>query len=501
MSEAAPGGSLGARTAKGAGWLIAWRLISRLLGIVNTVVLVRLLLPSDFGLVALATSLAVAVDGLSYIGVLDALVRERVLDRSLYDTGFTMNLLRGTLTALIIVACAWPAARFFGDARLTTIFLVLALGTFAGALENIGIIDFQRDLAFDKQIQIMFVPRVAGVIASIACAVVWRSYWALVVAILVQRAVRLVFTYMIHPYRPGVTLRAWRRLAGFSFWSWANSMTALVQGRSDAIIIGGYLNPTAVGLYSVGGEVGSLASTELLAPITGALFAGFSSARRTGEGVGRAYLRAISVVALLVLPASAGVALIARPMMLLAFGARWDAAVPLVQVFACVGVFRVGGAISGALLMAEGVPHIGFRIEAFVTVVRLAALLFAVPAFGLIGAAAAVAVTALVDETIYLIVTFRRVGLRARDLVLNIWRPTLATGGMALALLTIGLTEPALDASITSSGLLLAATVLIGALVFGAIELLAWLASGRPRGAETYVLALTGQVLRRWVHR
>ena len=248
MSEASPGGSLGARTAKGAGWLIAWRLISRVLGIVNTVVLVRLLLPSDFGLVALATSLAVAVDGLSYIGVQDALVREPVLDRTLYDTGFTMNLLRGILTALIIVACAWPAARFFGDARLTTIFLVLALGTFAGAVENIGTIDFQRDLAFDKQIQILFIPRVAGVIASIACAVVWRSYWALVVAILVQRGTRLLFTYVIHPYRPRVTLRAWRRLIGFSFWSWANSMTALVQGRSDAIVIGGYLNPTSVGL-------------------------------------------------------------------------------------------------------------------------------------------------------------------------------------------------------------------------------------------------------------
>jgi O-antigen/teichoic acid export membrane protein len=498
LSEAHPGGSLGARTVKGAGWLIAWRMGSRLLGVVNTVVLVRLLLPSDFGLVALASSLSFAVDGLSYIGVQDALVRERVLDRTLYDTGFTMNLLRGGLTALIIVACAWPAARFFGDPRLTTIFLVLALGMFAGALANIGIVDFQRDLAFDKQIQILLVPRVAGVIASIACAVIWRSYWALVVAILVQRGALLLFTYVIHPYRPGFTLSAWRRLVGFSFWSWANSMTALVQGRSDAIVIGGYLNTTAVGLYSVGAEIGGLASSELLGPIASALFAGFSSARRTGEGIGRAYLRAISLVALLVVPASAGIALIARQMMLLAFGARWDAAVPLVQVFACIGVLRVGGAISGALLMAEGVPHIGFRIEAVVTVVRLAALLIAVPTFGLIGAAAAVAVTATVDEVVYLVVTFRRVGLRALDLALIIWRPALATGGMVLVLLTTGLTQPSVGAGLGWSLLLLGATVLLGAVVFGVVLLLAWLAAGRPRGAETYLLSMAGQAMRQW---
>jgi lipopolysaccharide exporter len=498
LSEPSPGGSLGARTAKGAGWLIAWRLISRVLGIVNTVVLVRLLLPSDFGLVALATSLSFAVDGLSYIGVQDALVRERVLDRTLYDTGFTMNLIRGVLTALIIVACAWPAARFFGDARLTTIFLVLALGMFAGALANIGVIDFQRDLAFDKQIQIMLIPRLAGVIASIACAVVWRSYWALVVAILVQRAALVLFTYVIHPYRPGVTLRAWRRLIGFSVWSWANSMTALVQGRSDAIIIGGCLNPTSVGLYSVGAEVGGLASSEVLDPITRALFAGFSSARRSGDGIGAAYLRAISVVALLVLPASAGIALIAPSLMHLVFGARWDAAVPLVQMFACIGVFRVGGTISAVLLTAEGVPHIAFRIEAVITVVRLAALLVAVPAFGLIGAAAAVAVTALADETIYLVVTFRRTGLRARDLARIIWRPALATGGMALALLTTDLTQPSVGESDVTSGMLLVATVLLGALVFGVVLLLAWLAAGRPRGAETYLLSMAGQTIGQW---
>ena len=501
MSRADEGGSLAARTVRGAGWLLGWRLASRLLGIVNTVVLVRLLTPSDFGLVALATSFSFAIDSLSYLGVGEALVRERAVDRVLYDTAFTIGVLRGSITALIIVACAWPAARFFGDARLTSIFLVLGFAIFMSSLGNIGTVDFQRDMAFGKQVQIAFVPRVASIIASVVCAMVWRSYWALVVGMLVARGVGLVFTYVVHPYRPRVTLRAWRRLVGFSFWSWALSLTALVQNRADAIIIGGYLNPTAVGLYSVGREVGGLVSSELLGPITGALFPSFSSARRSGDSVAWVYLRTISVVALLTLPAGAGIALVARPMMLLVFGARWEAAVPLVQVFACAGVFQVGTSIAMVLLMVENLLHISFRAECVSTLLRLTALLVLVPVFGLVGGASGMAGTDLIMEVIYLAITCRRVGLRAHDLALNLWRPALATGVMALVLLAAGLTQPPGGAGAVRSGVLLGATVLAGALVFAATLSAAWLASGRPRGAETYVLALAGQAWRHWFGR
>jgi PST family polysaccharide transporter len=251
-----------------------------------------------------------------------------------------------------------------------------------------------------------------------------------------------------------------------------------------------------VGLYAVGDEVGGLASSELLDPITRALFAGFASARRSGEGIAKAYLRAISLVALVMLPASAGIALIARPMMHLVFGPRWDAAILLVQVFACVGVFRVGASISATLLTAEGVPQIGFRIEAVLTILRVVGLLALVPVFGLIGAAAAAAAAGLIEEAIYLVVTFRRVGLRPRDLALNLWRPALATAAMALVLLAMGLTEPLAGAGFARSGGMLGASVLAGALVYGATLLVAWIASGRPHGAETYFLAAASQAIR-----
>ncbi len=490
-----PGPSLAVRTARSAGWLVGWRMASRVLGVISTVVLVRLLTPADFGLVALATSFSLAVNSLSYVGVQDALIRETALDRSMYDTGFTMNVLRGVATALVIAACAWPAARFFGDPRLVTIFLALALSLLLSSFENIGTIDFQRDLTFHRQFQLLVLPRVLSTIASLACAVIWPSYWALVVGFVTNRAMRLVFSYVFHPHRPAVTLRAWRRLIGFSFWSWALSMTALVHARIDTFVIGGFLNPAAVGIYSVANDIGFLPSTELVEPLSRALFSGFATARRTGGDIADAYFRAISTLFLVTLPAGVGLALIARPLMHLAFGVRWDAAVPLVQVFAVIGTFRVIATISGVLLMVDGVPKLGFWIELASVVIRLVGLLALVPALGLIGAAITVGVCGFLEEAIYIVVTFRRFHLRVAALLRHTWRPLLATGAMA-AVLWGGMPTATAD-TVPALVLRLAMEISVGAAVYGAMLLAAWLASGRPRGAETYVLTTLGGMVRR----
>lgn len=85
MPSNATGPSVTHRAATGAAWIIAWRIATRNIGLLSTLILVRLLQPGDFGLVALATGFISSVDALSAIGVQDALVRAPVLDRPMYE--------------------------------------------------------------------------------------------------------------------------------------------------------------------------------------------------------------------------------------------------------------------------------------------------------------------------------------------------------------------------------------------------------------------------------
>ena len=136
MTDATSG--LGRRMAKGAAWTILMRLSIRSIGLVSTVILARLLVPEDFGLIALATLVLGLLEVVAEFGFNLALIQNQTAGRDHYDTAWTLSVLRGVAVALALLALAQPAAAFFGEPRLATVLYVLA---FAPAIEGVANIE------------------------------------------------------------------------------------------------------------------------------------------------------------------------------------------------------------------------------------------------------------------------------------------------------------------------------------------------------------------------
>src|ERR1700679_4075370 len=98
----------------------------RALGLISTLVLVRLIAPADFAIIALATSFMHTIDGMLTLGTEEAVIREATPGRTFYDTAFTLNLLRGLSVSVLVAALAYPAATFFADPRLGPVLLFVA---------------------------------------------------------------------------------------------------------------------------------------------------------------------------------------------------------------------------------------------------------------------------------------------------------------------------------------------------------------------------------------
>ncbi|MBV8590427.1 MAG: oligosaccharide flippase family protein [Acetobacteraceae bacterium] len=346
--------SLGRRTAIGAIWMIAWRLTTRLLGMVSTLVLARILMPSDFGLVSMATGFAAAIEGLSALGLDDALIRNTEVDRRLYDTAFSMQAIRALANAAIVALMAGPASAWFQEPRLVPILLVLAALTALSGFENMGTVEFRRNLQFSKEFLLFFMPRIVSVVSTITACLLLRSYWALLIGTTASKLMRLVTTYLIHPYRPRFGIARWRDLVGFSFWTWMTGLATLVWERSDMFIVGRAVGPETLGLMIVAGEIATMPITEFVSPATRALYAGVSAAWRNGANIAGFALAIALCMLLLTLPLTIAVSAASGPITDVLLGSRWLAAQPLLAISAWYCVFSVVSHICGSVLNASG---------------------------------------------------------------------------------------------------------------------------------------------------
>ena len=486
--------SLLAKTASGASWVIGFRLITRLLGLASTLTLVRLLGPGDFGLVALASSFAQTVDALANLSVHEAIVRERAPERAMYDTAFTMSLIRGLVTALVVAGTAPFAAEFFHEPRMAPVLFALAAGTLISAVENIATADFMRDFAFRKEFRLWTIPRVLQVVATVSFALLWPSYWALIFGIITSRVIRTALSYVMRPYRPRLTLVAWRRITGFTVWSWAIYMVGMLRDRVDTVLVGRFFSAASVGVYALGGEIASLPTSELVDPLCRACFPSFSALRHTGHKVAPTYLRLLGATAALVLPAGVGIAMVADPLVQLAFGPKWSAAIPIVQIIGISATISALGNISATLFSAFAMLRTLFLISLGGGLLRAALLITLLPGGTLLRAAVIGTCVALCEQSVTIAIATRRFGVRPADLLRAVWRSILATATMAGVLVRLGL---GLARSGDAPWHLLLGTAAAGAAIYVAVLGLAWAASGLPEGPERDLLAVAGSFLHR----
>ena len=485
------GASVASRTALGAVWMIAWRFFSRLLGFFSTLVMARLLLPADFGLVAIATTLSTAVEALSEIGLRDGLVRHAEDSRALTNTAFTMQALRGLLTATIIGSAAWFAADWFHDARLVPMILILAAVSFASGLENIAIVKFQRELRFDLQFRLLLLPRLLQFGLTLGAALTWRNYWALMLGVVVGRVARTAMTFVVVPYRPGLTLSRWRDLIGFSSWTWVSSALGVLLTRSESVILGPMLGPAYLGVYFVAVEIGLLPSSEMIAPAASALFAGFAVAANRGVDAIRLSPNVMGVLLVAVAPFGIAISATAGYIVAGLLGPAWEAGRPVIAIAALTCIIYPIPYVAVMVLTATGNVNRAVYAKAGSVLIKLGLLLLLLPAAPTPKEVAIAVACAVIGECAMFWWQLRACG--PLD-----WRPMFAGAARSVAACSVAAGMFWVTGSgwqpVTSAPIPAFATgVPIGAagvaVAFG-VQFLLWCAANRPDGPESRLLAL-----------
>jgi len=286
--------------------------------------------------------------------------------------------------------------------------------------------------------------------------------------------------------RPRWSFAKWREILGVSQWMLVRSIGMYLHGGLHRIVVGGRGDAAVLGGYTMANEISALPTTEVLSPLNRVLFPAFVKAKHDFGELKRLFLLAQAVQTLIAIPVSVGLALVASEAVPILLGAKWLFVVPFVQLLALASVMQAIATSGNYVMITLG----RLRDVAFLTWSQVA--LFAVLVFAIVPGAEALQIAQLLLATklfglVVSIWLLRRAlpAVRLRDLWGTSSRPLIAA--LVMAAVVVGTGRMLAQAPMS---LLLIVEVAVGALVYAAAVLSLWALSGRPDGAESYLLKL-----------
>lgn len=476
--------SIGQSIFRGSVWMIVLNGAGRLIGLASTAILARLLLPADFGIVAMAMSVIGVIELFAQFGFDSALIQRQDATRHHYDTVWTLRVGFALFISICIATLAVPASQFFDDARLIPVMFCLAPLSLLSALENIGVVNFRKEMTFDKEFRFTIIRRLVSFFITVSLAVIFRSYWALVLGMLAGRLIGVTLSYVMEPFRPKFCLSEARSLFGFSGWIFVNSLIGAISSRLSQFLIGKLYGASALGLYTISFEVAELPATEFSAPINRAAFPGYSRLRLQDGGLEAGFLSVLGVVALIVIPAAVGIVVVAEPLVYTLLGKNWTGATPIIEVLAISAMLNACTSGNYYVYLAQARTKVPIITGIAHTIVFLVLLVFVYKESGVVGVAKAELGATIASTLLSLQLLLYTTNIRLLSYLTVLWRPAAGALTMFFVLGIFVRHTVAESAAIVN----LFTSAAAGVVIYSATVAALWIVSGRPVGAEQNII-------------
>ncbi|MGB0909718.1 MAG: lipopolysaccharide biosynthesis protein [Nitrospirales bacterium] len=474
----------------GAAWMLAMRWGVRLIGLASTVILARLLMPEDFGMVAMAMVFVGLVTQLLDFGLEFGLLRNPHAERKHYDTTWTIRLLQvGGIAVLLAVASPFIASTY-DEPRVMPILWVIAFGAFVRAWENIGTIDFRKHLEFDRDFKFNIYLKLGGFLVTIGLAFYLRSYWALVFGTMFNQCVAVGLSYQMSLYRPRFSLEAVGEVFSFSQWMLVRGLANYTFGRGDEFVFGKLFGSVDLGFYAVAKNISSMATAEILSPVSRAFVPGFSKFKDDPGRLASAFTRAIAGISLLVVPAGLGLSCVASEIVLVLLGDKWVDATPFLQLLPIAEVVMALHALAGSLVIVIGNVRLLAGVAWLRATMMLGCLAFGYHIAGMIGIA-----YGMIASTAFSFIVLNSAAIHVSNLQWGgifraLFRPVISGVCMMFAVYWV--------AAVWSLPvfLLLPVKIVFGAVAYLSVLLILWQIFGGEEAVETELYSMIRQKLK-----
>lgn len=413
-------------------WTVIGRASTQLVSWGITIVVMRLLAPDDYGLIAMATLFSGLFAVVAEIGMGSSIIQTKDITstqiRQVYGVVFLSNLAIFLLLALVIAPLA---ALFFAEPRVESVIRVVALQFIPAVFAVIPSAMLDRDMEYRGRAAVDFTSTLGGALFTLLLAYGGYGAFALAWGPVVSGFLRGIGLNWIKPYRefPSFDFSGVGHMLRFGRDVAANRLVYYFYSQADAFIVGKLLGKYELGLYSVAMNLASMPASRLAVTIDQVAFPAMSKVRRDGGDVSHYVLGSLRCVSLVSFPTMWGMSSVAPELIDVLLGENWIAATTALVLLCLVMPLRVLGPILHASLQSVGKANVSFK-NTYTTAIAMCIAFIVGCQFGLSGLAIAWVIG---FPLCFLLTIFRaapHLGLTLVEMLKALNRPILLSGLM-----------------------------------------------------------------------
>jgi PST family polysaccharide transporter len=357
-SQATPSSDhVGHQTRRGISWSFAGAVATNGMRLIVLTVLGRALTSTDFGIVAAAVSVNVIVYGIRDVGIGLALVQRKQLEPAHLTTAFAVSVYLGAALSALLWLAAPLIGAFYGIPQSIDVIRVLALVFFGlRSVATTSRMLCQRAMNFRLIAIVDATAYLTGSAVSIACALAGLGPWALVAGYVVEELIATALYLRLSPprYSLSVDRARLRELLRFGVGQSAVQSANVVATYGDNFVVGHALGATELGYYSRAYDLIKFPSMVFDAIVGNVLFPAFSRLQDDRPSLAANFRRVAFVNAIVLLPASAAIIVVAPEAIRLLMGPAWDDMVLPFRILSVTILLRTNLKLGGILAQAAG---------------------------------------------------------------------------------------------------------------------------------------------------
>ena len=408
----------------------------------STAILARLLMPADFGIVAMVSAITGLLWLLGDMGLASATIQRAEITHEQVSTLFWINIGISLLISAIVALLAPAVAWFYHEPRLTMVTLTLAGTLFLSGLANQHYALLTRQMRFGAMALVQTLPQPVSAAVAIGLAMAGWHYWALVIGAIVGGAGTALVAWIASGWRPAFPSRGsdvssllafGGHVAGFNLLSY-------LTRNADNVLIGRFLGAGPLGTYAKAYGLLMLPVQQINAPVNGVVLPALSRLQNQPDQYRRYFVRALEGLAFIGMPMSIFSLVGARVLVLAVLGPKWLGAVEVFQLLAPAALVGTINSAPGWIFTSLGKADRQFLWAVISSPIILTGFIIGLK-WGAAGVAASFSITFSLCFALFTLDACRHSPVQVRDFAAVLIPPLCASAGAAFVMIVCGLSS------------------------------------------------------------